>query len=118
MDLIKSQPEFPPLEIEEQILEPENPIQTSRILQDLGHNHSTPARNMRQQHRIQTIMQDCAYHLMETKAAPSAQQASARKYPLQFLCNWASSILDNEMGNLLEYRHLLKNSKYKDVLSK
>jgi hypothetical protein len=26
MDLIKSQPEFPPLEIEEQILEPKNPI--------------------------------------------------------------------------------------------
>jgi hypothetical protein len=52
---------------------------------------------------------------METKAVPSTQQASAQKYPLQFLCNWASSILDDEMGNLLQYRHLLNNPKYKDV---
>jgi hypothetical protein len=54
---------------------------------------------------------------MDTKAAPSARQASAQKYPLQFLCNWASSILDDETGNLLEYRHLLKNPKYKDLWS-
>jgi hypothetical protein len=72
MDLIESQPEFPPLEIEEQILEPENPIRTSWISQELVHNHSTPAGNMRQPQRIRTITQDCAYHLMETKAAPSA----------------------------------------------
>ena len=45
MDLIESQPEFPPLEIEEQIPEPEYPIQTSVISQELVHNHSTPARN-------------------------------------------------------------------------
>jgi hypothetical protein len=54
---------------------------------------------------------------METKAAPSARQAIAWKYPLQFLCDWASSILDNKMGNLLEYRHLLKNPKYTDMWS-
>jgi hypothetical protein len=54
---------------------------------------------------------------METKAAPSAQKASARKYPLQFLCNWANTILDNKTRDLLEYRHLLKNPKYKDVWS-
>jgi hypothetical protein len=54
---------------------------------------------------------------METKAAPSAQQASAWKYPLQFLCNWASSILEDKTGDLLEYRHLLKNPKYKDMWS-
>jgi hypothetical protein len=72
---------------------------------------------MHQQQTIQTITQDCAYHLMETKAAPSARQGSAQKFPLQFLCDWASSILDNKMGNLLEYRHLLKNPKYKYVWS-
>ncbi len=49
------------------------------------------------------------------KAAPSAQKVSAQKYPLQFLCDWAISILDNETGDLLEYRHLLKNPKYKDM---
>jgi hypothetical protein len=52
MDLIESQPEFPPLEIEEQIPEPENPIRTSTISQESIHNHSSPAKNMRQQQRI------------------------------------------------------------------
>jgi hypothetical protein len=54
---------------------------------------------------------------MEMQSTPSAQQASARKYPLQFLCDWASSILDNETGDLLEYQHLLKRPKYKEVWS-
>jgi hypothetical protein len=54
---------------------------------------------------------------METKAAPSAEQASAWKYLLQFLCNWPSSILDDKMGNLLKYGQLLKNPKYKDMRS-
>jgi hypothetical protein len=117
MDLIESQPEFPPLEIEGQIPEPENPIRTYTISQESVHNHSTPAGNTRQQQRIRSITQDCAYHLTETKAAPSAQKASAQKYPLQFLCDWANSILDNKTGDLLEYRYLLKNPKYKDVWS-
>jgi hypothetical protein len=72
MDLIESQPEFPPLEIEDQFLRPENPIQTSRISQESVHSHSTPAGNTRQQHKIQTITQDCIYHIMETKTALSA----------------------------------------------
>jgi hypothetical protein len=54
---------------------------------------------------------------METQSAPSAQQASAQKYPLQFLFDWASSILDDKTGDLLEYRHLLKHPKYKEVWS-
>jgi hypothetical protein len=74
MDLIESQREFPPVEIEVQIVGPENPIQTARISQEAIHSHSTAARNTHQKHRIQTITQDCAYHLMETKAAPSTQK--------------------------------------------
>ncbi len=45
----------------------------------------------------------------------SNQQAAACKYPLQFLCDFASIVLDDETGNLLEYRHLLKHPKYKDI---
>jgi hypothetical protein len=78
MDLIESQPEFPPQKIEEQIPEPEYPIRTSTISKEPVHNHSTPAGNTRQQQRIQSITQDCAYHLMETKAAPSAQMRQHR----------------------------------------
>jgi len=45
------------------------------------------------------------------------KQATARKYPLQFLCDFAYAVLDDETCNLLEYRHLLKHPKYRDVWS-
>jgi hypothetical protein len=48
----------------------------------------------------------------------SNQQAAARKYPLQFLCDFASTVLDDKTSNLLEYHHLLKHPKYKDIWSK
>jgi hypothetical protein len=46
------------------------------------------------------------------------QQASPSKFPLQFLCDFAYAVLDDETGNLLKYCHLLKHPKYKDVWSK
>jgi hypothetical protein len=115
-DLPGSQQEFPPLEIEEEILATKNPNQSPRTLPELS--HTSPAKNTRQQRRIHTISQECAYHFMDTNAAPSAQQASARKFPLQFLCDWAHSILDDETGDLLEYCHLLKHPKHKKVRSR
>ncbi len=48
----------------------------------------------------------------------SAQQASSCCYPLQFLHDFASSILDKDTGELLKYRHLMKHPKYKDVWMK
>ena len=45
------------------------------------------------------------------------KQASSRKYPLQYLCDFAYSVLDDETGDLLENRHLLKHPKYKDIWS-
>jgi len=43
------------------------------------------------------------------KAPFSPQQAASRNYP---------AVLDDETGDLLEYRHLMKHSKYKDVWTK
>ncbi len=48
----------------------------------------------------------------------SNQQAASRKYPLQFLWDFASAVLDDKTGDLLEYHHLLKHPKYRDVWSK
>ncbi len=45
------------------------------------------------------------------------QQAASRTFPLQFLCDLAYAVLDNDTGNLLEYRHLIKHPKYKDTWS-
>jgi len=43
------------------------------------------------------------------KAPFSPQQAASRNYP---------AVLDDETGDLLEYRHLMKHSKYKDIWTK
>jgi hypothetical protein len=48
----------------------------------------------------------------------TARQAASRHYPLQFLCNLAYSVLDDETGDLLKYQHLMKQPKYKDVWTK
>jgi hypothetical protein len=39
------------------------------------------------------------------------------KYPLQFLCVFAYAIIDEDTGNLLEYRHLIKHPKYRKTWS-
>jgi hypothetical protein len=46
------------------------------------------------------------------------QQAAARRYPVTVIKDFASAVLDEETGDLLEYRHLLKHPKYKDIWSK
>ena len=43
------------------------------------------------------------------------QQAAARKYPLQFMCEYANAVLDGDTGELLEYRHLIKRPKYREI---
>jgi hypothetical protein len=49
------------------------------------------------------------------KAPFTVKQAASRKYPLQFLCDLAYAVLNDKTGNLLEYRHLMKHPKYKDI---
>ena len=44
----------------------------------------------------------------------TARQAAARRYPLQFITDFAGAVLDGETGKLLEYRHLIKQPKYKE----
>ncbi len=48
----------------------------------------------------------------------SNQQAASHKYPFQFLCDFASDVLNDKTGDLLEYHHLLRHPKYRDVWSK
>ena len=48
-------------------------------------------------------------------AKTSARSMASRKYSTQFLCDMAAAVLDDETGELLEYRHLIKRPKYKDA---
>ncbi len=45
------------------------------------------------------------------------QQAVSQTFPFQFLCDLAYAVLDDDTGNLLEYRHLIKHPKHKDTWS-
>ena len=105
---------FPPLEVE-------YPQSTPIISQDEHMDTSATAHNTWHQRKVRTITQDFLYHLMDTpnQAQPfTNKQAAARKYPLQFLCDFANAVIDDEMGDLLEYQRLLKHPKHKDVWSK
>lgn len=74
------------------------------IIQDCDDpSHSTRAA---QRHRLLTTVE-------MTSSCPSAKQAAARRYPLQFLVDMAVAVLDDETGELLEYRHLIQCPKYK-----
>jgi hypothetical protein len=48
----------------------------------------------------------------------TAKHVASRRFPLKFLHEAASAILDEETGKLLEYRHLMKHPKHKDVWMK
>jgi hypothetical protein len=72
----------------------------------------SPAHNTCQQHLTQTLRQDYMLHMMEIpgyKAPFTPAQAALHRYPLQFLCNFAYAVLDDDTGDLLEYRHLIKH---------
>ena len=100
------------------------------ITQDDDNVQTTLAANTQQRQKEQTITQEFAYSMIDLPIAgpnpvsPMApqkftnKQASARQYPLAFLNKWAQAVLDDDTGDLLEYRQLIKNPKYKGVWSR
>ena len=46
-------------------------------------------------------------------SCPSARQAASRTFLLQFLADFAAAVIDDDTGELLKYRHLIKNPKYR-----
>jgi hypothetical protein len=97
---------------------PETPV----ILQDEDDTRRAyPAANTRQKRKGRTITQDYLFHMMDIPGLTkpfSNQQAASCKYPLKFLCYFASAVLNDETGDLLEYRHILRHPKYRDIWSK
>ena len=113
---------FPALEVEDSYSPGfSNTRGTPIISQD---DDESPAHNTRQQRSqqrlIRTLTQDYMLHMMEIpgyKPPFTPAQAASRRYPLQFLCDFAYAVLDDDTGDLLEYRHLIKHPKYKDTWS-
>jgi hypothetical protein len=42
------------------------------------------------------------------------RMAASRKYPMQFLCDYANAVIDNKTGEIMEYQHLLKDPKHRE----
>jgi hypothetical protein len=106
----------PSFEIQDNNDTADTPHSIPQITQD--EHDSPPSANTRQQRELRTLTQDFMLQRMEIpgyKAPFTAKQAASRKYLLQFLCDLAYAVLDDETGDLLEYRHLMKHPKYKDV---
>ena len=67
-----------------------------------------PARNTRAAQR-----QNLLSAVNISGSCPTAQQCAQRRFPLQFLTDYASAFLDKS-GKLLEYRQLIQRAEYKD----
>jgi hypothetical protein len=62
-----------------------------------------------------SVTKDVMLTLLELNAwQPSVQQLATRKFPMQFLCKFAGAIMDEETGDMLEYRHLVKIPRYQE----
>ena len=77
----------------------------------------TPADNTRSKTRSQETIMRMSDEVMvlcvqmSKKSTISPKAAASRKYPMQLLCKLAGAVLDQDTGDLLEYRHLLKHKK-------
>jgi hypothetical protein len=77
-----------------------------------------PAFNTRARAGTRSITQEVMLMTLDISSASkkiTPSQAASRKYPLEFLCEYAGAVLDGATGDLLEYRHLIKHPKYKRV---
>eukprot|EP00956_Cyclotella_meneghiniana_P010727 scaffold15031_cov47-Cyclotella_meneghiniana.AAC.1 len=74
----------------------------------------------RSQKRLQgSISADALMSMLElSRPKLDAKKLAARKFPLEFLCEFANAVMDEDTGEMLEYRHLIKRPKYRDTWSK
>jgi hypothetical protein len=74
----------------------------------------------RNQKRIRGIIaMDVMLTVMQlTSPVLNPKRLASRKYPLEMLCEFANAVMDDETGDMLEYRQLIKRPKFRDTWSK
>ena len=106
--------QVPPLEAERVApLEVEYPSTSTTI-----ENDYVAANTRARRAAPRTITQEAILTTIDiSKSAENitARQTASRKYPLAFLCDLAAAVLDGETGEMLEFRHLMKSEKYREV---
>jgi hypothetical protein len=80
----------------------------------------TPRYNTRQQKRVYgTPLTDAILTVMELSGITACpRRLSQQKFSSQVLLEMMNAVMDVEAGDMMEYRHLLKNPKYRDTWSK
>ena len=69
-----------------------------------------PATSTRARASTRTISQEVLLQMADLSGsggAITAKSAASRKFPMQFLCDYANAVLYGETGELLEYQHLI-----------
>jgi hypothetical protein len=86
------------------------------ITQDDDEEQQQPTNHRPRTRSTRTLTDEFVYNMMElpsiAKVTPRA--AASRKFPLHFLCDFANAVIDGETGEVMEYRHLLKNPKHRE----
>jgi hypothetical protein len=90
------------------------------LLRPDGTEAEEPRYMTRNQKRLRgSITTDVMLTVMEmTKSNINPRQLAARRFPLEFLCEFANAVMCEETGNMLEYRQLEKKPKYRDTWTK
>ena len=83
--------------------------------EDIEEDQPTNHRPRTRSSAARTITDEFIYNMMEIPGTGniSPRSAASMKYPLQFLCDFANAVIDDETGEIMEYRHLIKNPKHR-----
>jgi len=89
--------------------------QRNYITQD--DNISLPAYNTRSKSRTTpSITQETLLACIEMSTTPlTPQNTAGRRFTLKLLCEMVGSVLDGTIGDLLEYRHLIRHPEYQEI---
>ena len=88
----------------------------SNANQDEPPRYNTRAQQRRVLGNITTEAMLSVLELTETRIEP--KRLAAKQFPMQFLFEVSGAVMDQETEDMMEYRHLLKNPKYREVWSK
>ena len=90
-------------------------LQALRSTRD--HEDAPPAKSTRSRSagRGSTMARALCAAVAVTNCCVAPQKAAARTFPLQVFQHMANAVLDQETGEMLEYRQLIKHSRLKDT---
>ncbi len=114
------------LEIEEQSTDipPEHPTNNNGIpmvsqdMEEVEEDEEGPATRTQARAATRTITQEVLLQIPDVSgngSAITAKNAASRKFPMQFLCDYANAVLDDKTGELLVYWHLIAHPNYKQA---